>query len=320
MDPSVVAGDSFGQLWRAALPGNFQGIGPEQIFSQPLVYTLADGIQYVYLATTQNNLYKINAKTGDIVASRNMHVPFLTADLDGCVDINPTVGVTATGVIDPDTGIWYITSKTYSDAFQNGGFSKSNPPGRLNGRYYFHAINTADLSEVSGFPKLIDGLQFRNNPNRMFIGGNQHARPGMLQVGDFIYTGWASHCVKWNFTGAVIGFHRTTGVVVEAWAMEGGPEPNTIPGAGVWMSGGGLAYDGKGSMFLASGNGYASHLSATGNSLPGRQPPTSLEEAAVNFAIGPDGKLTPVDFFMPWEKTQLDGAVSIILSCTNIIS
>ncbi|KAG9944983.1 WSC domain-containing protein, partial [Aureobasidium melanogenum] len=308
MDSSVVGSDAFGQLWRAALPGNFQGIGPEQIFSQPLVYTLSDGIQYVYIATTQNNLYKINAKTGDIVASRNMHVPFLTADLDGCVDINPTVGVTATGVIDPDTGIWYLTAKTYSDAYQNGGFSKASPPGRLNGRYYFHAINTADLSEVTGFPKMIDGLQFRNNPNRMFIGGNQHARPGMLQVGDFIYTGWASHCVKWNFTGAVIGFHRTTGAVVEAFAMEGGPEPNTIPGGGVWMSGGGLAYDGKGSIFLASGNGYASQLSATGNSLPGRQPPTSLEEAAVNFAIGSDGKLTPVDFFMPWEKTQLDGA------------
>ncbi|KAK5999297.1 hypothetical protein QM012_005622 [Aureobasidium pullulans] len=308
MDPSVVGSDAFGQLWRAALPGNFQGIGPEQIFSQPLVYTLSDGIQYVYIATTQNNLYKINAKTGDIVASRNMHVPFLTADLDGCVDINPTVGVTATGVIDPDTGIWYLTAKTYSDAYQSGAFSKASPPGRLNGRYYFHAINTADLSEVSGFPKVIDGLQFRNNPNRMFIGGNQHARPGMLQVGDFIYTGWASHCVKWNFTGAVIGFHRTTGAVVEAFAMEGGPEPNTIPGGGVWMSGGGLAYDGKGSIFLASGNGYASQLSATGNSLPGRQPPTSLEEAAVNFAIGSDGKLTPVDFFMPWEKTQLDGA------------
>ncbi|KAI5275150.1 hypothetical protein E4T47_01817 [Aureobasidium subglaciale] len=308
MDPSVVAGDAFGQLWKSNLPGNFQGIGAEQIFSQPLVYTSADGIQYVYIATTQNNLYKINAKTGDIVTQRNMHVPFLTADLDGCVDINPTVGVTATGVIDPDTGIWYLTSKTYSDAFQNGAFSKANPPGRLNGRYYFHAINTADLSEVSGFPRMIDGLVFRNNPNRMFIGGNQHARPGMLQVGDFIYTGWASHCVKWNFTGAVIGFHRSTGAVVEAFAMEGGPEPNTIPGAGVWMSGGGLAYDGKGSMFLASGNGYASQLKATGNSLPGRQPPTSLEEAAVNFAIGSDGKLTPVDFFMPWEKTQLDGA------------
>lgn len=83
IDPAVVSSASFGQIWRTLLPGNFNGIGPEQIFSQPLVYTLADGVQYVFVATTQNNVYKINAKTGAIVASRNLHVPFLTADLDG---------------------------------------------------------------------------------------------------------------------------------------------------------------------------------------------------------------------------------------------
>lgn len=100
MDPSVVGSAQFGQLWKAVLPGNYRGY-TEQIYSQSLLYTLDDGIQYVFVSTTQNNIYKINAKTGAIVASRNLHVPFLTADLDGCVDISPTVGVTATGVIDP---------------------------------------------------------------------------------------------------------------------------------------------------------------------------------------------------------------------------
>ena len=93
MDPSVVGSSIFGQIFKTALPGNYINAA-EQVFSQPLVYTLNDGIQYVFLATTQNNVYKINAKTGVIVASRNLHVPFLTSDLDGCVDINPTVGVT----------------------------------------------------------------------------------------------------------------------------------------------------------------------------------------------------------------------------------
>jgi hypothetical protein len=83
MDPAVVGSADFGQIFKTALPGNWNNIGPEQIFSQPLVYTGADGVQYVYVATTQNNIYKINAKTGAIVASRNLHVPFLTADLDG---------------------------------------------------------------------------------------------------------------------------------------------------------------------------------------------------------------------------------------------
>lgn len=57
----------------------------------------------MYIATTQNNVYKMNAKTGAVVAFRNLHRPFLVSDLDGCTDINPLVGVTATGVIDPST-------------------------------------------------------------------------------------------------------------------------------------------------------------------------------------------------------------------------
>jgi hypothetical protein len=72
------------------------------------------------------------------------------------------------------------------------------------------------------------------------------------------------------------------------------------------MSGGGIATDNQGSMFFATGNGYASQL----NGIPvnGRDPPTALEEAAVHMAINDDGSLTVVDFFMPWEKVQLDGA------------
>ena len=85
MDPAVIWSPDFGQIFNAILPGNFNGIGAEQIFSQPLVFTGNDGVQYVYVATTQNNLYKLNAKTGAIVASRSLHVPFLTTDLDGAI-------------------------------------------------------------------------------------------------------------------------------------------------------------------------------------------------------------------------------------------
>ena len=88
MDPSVVGSSQFGQLFTAALPGRFGGVA-EQIFSQPLVYTSdTDKVQYVYIATTQNNVYKLDAKTGAIIKSRNLHIPFLAADLDGCVGKN----------------------------------------------------------------------------------------------------------------------------------------------------------------------------------------------------------------------------------------
>ncbi|KAL1603402.1 hypothetical protein SLS59_004499, partial [Nothophoma quercina] len=88
----------------------------------------------------------------------------------------------------------------------------------------------------------------------------------------------------------------------------GGLEPNTVSGGGVWMSGGGLTYDGAGSMFFSTGNGYASQLPATGHPVAGRNVPTALEEAVVHMNLKSDGTMSPVDFFMPWEKTQLDGA------------
>jgi hypothetical protein len=229
----------------------------------------------------------------------------------GCVDINPLIGVTATGVIDPETGTWYLTAKTYTEEFQNGGtpFNVTNPPGRHNGRIYQHALHTSDLSSVPGWPVSPEGRPFRNNPSRIFLSGDTNSRPGALLVGDYLYTGYASHCVQYNFTGAIIGFHKSTGAVVEMFATEGGSEPNSVPGGGVWMSGGGLAYDVQGkSMYFTTGNGYASQLRPAGNSVPGRNPPSALEEAAVNAKINDDGTIAVVDFFMPMEKNDLDGA------------
>ncbi|OAQ92164.1 wsc domain-containing protein [Purpureocillium lilacinum] len=300
MDPAIVGSSQFGQLFKTKLPGAYNG-NPEQIFSQPLVYTPKSGTkQYVYWATTQNNIYKLDAKTGEIVASRNLHIPFLTADLDGCVDINPTVGITATGVIDPDSETLYLTAKTYLN--QNGG---NGAQGRPNGRYYVHAIDINDLSEKPGFPVDLEGLIARNNPTRMFTGGIHHQRPGLLLTGGYIYAGFASHCVQYNFTGWIVGWDKQ-GKIVEKWATEGQGVPNTIKGGGIWMSGGGLASDDAGSIWAATGNGYASQLANV--PVKGYNPPTSMEEAAIHMTQNTDGSLNLVDFFMPWEKQALDGA------------
>jgi hypothetical protein len=299
MDPNIVGSSEFGNIFMTQLGGIYNGAA-EQMFSQPLVYTLSDGIQYIFVATTQNNIYKLNAATGGIVAKRNMHIPFLVADLDGCTDINPLVGVTSTGVIDPETDTWYLTAKTYQN--QTAG---PIAQGLLNGRYYFHAINVNDLSERPGFPVNIEGVVARNNVLRSFSGGIQHQRPALLLVGQYVYAGFASHCVKFAYMGWLIGWDKTTGAVVERYGMEGSPVDGVTQGGGIWMSGGGLASDDAGSMFFATGNGHASQLSTV--PVNGHNPPSALEEAAVHMTINADGSLTVVDFFMPWEKVQLDG-------------
>lgn len=300
MDPSVVGSSQFGQLFKTALPGNYNGV-KEQIFSQPLVYTAADGVQYVYVATTQNNLYKIDAKTGVIAANRSMHIPFLTADLNGCTDINPHVGVIGTGVIDPGTDTLYLIAKTYAN--QAGG---NGPQGKPNGRSYLHAINVNTLNDNANFPVDLEGTVARNSPTRSYNGGIHNQRPALLHVGQYIYAGFGSHCVQYNFTGWIMGWDKTTGANVERWATEGVGVPNTLPGGGVWMSGGGISSDDAGSVFFGTGNGFASQLSTI--PVNGRNPPTAMEEAAVHMTINSDGSLTTVDFFIPYEKQQLDGA------------
>ncbi|KAI9893661.1 MAG: hypothetical protein M1814_005876 [Vezdaea aestivalis] len=296
MDPNVVGSASFGQLWRSRLT-NDCGTVPEQIFAQPLVYT-PGATQYVYIASTTNAIYKIDAKTGAIITARTLHVPFLQKDLDGCTDLQPCIGVTGTGTIDPATGTWYFTAKTYAD--QTGGTT-----GRLNGRYFVHAIDVNDLSDRPGFPIPLEGLPARNNPKRLFLSGNQHQRPALVLENGFIYAGFASHCVQYNFSGWLMGWDKG-GKIVESFAMEGGPEDVSVKGGGIWMGGGGISSDGKGSLWFGTGNGYASQLH--GIPVPGRQPPSALEEAAVHMSINTDGSLGVVDFFMPFEKEQLDGA------------
>ncbi|KAI9791429.1 MAG: hypothetical protein M1833_001534 [Piccolia ochrophora] len=296
MDPAVVESEQFGTLWKKKLLGTYRAY-KEQIYAQPLVYTPGD-TQYVYIATTMNIVYKIDAKTGDIVLSRTLHVPFLTADLDGCLDINPLVGVTGTGVIDPASGTWYLTAKTYED-------QTDQIKGRLNGLYYVHAIDVETLEEKPGFPINLEGTVATNNNRRVFQSGNHHQRPALVHDRGFIYAGFASHCVQYNFTGWIMGWNPS-GKLVEAYTTEAGPESTEVRGGGIWMSGGGITADGSGSLFFSTGNGYSSQLH--GIPVPGRQPPSALEQAAVHMKIGDDGKLQVVDFFMPWEKEQLDGA------------
>ena len=301
MDPAIVGSSEFDQLFRTELPGNYKGY-KEQIFSQPLVYTPeGSDRQFVYFATTQNNVYKLDAQTGEIVASRSLHIPFLTADLDGCVDINPTIGIIGTGVIDPSSETLFLAAKTYLD--QDGG---ENPQGRPAGRYYLHALDVNDLSERDNYPINLEGTVARNSPVRAFNGGILLQRPALLQQGQYIYAAFGSHCVQYDFTGWIIAWDKTTGELVERFVTQGEGVPLDKKGAGIWMSGGGLASDDAGSIFFATGNGYASQLAKI--PVKGYNPPTALEQAAVHLSMNEDGTLDVVDFFMPHEKQELDGA------------
>jgi len=83
MDPAVVGSSAFDQLWTTQLKGNYKGF-TEQTYAQPLVYTPPGQRQFVFVATMMNYVYRIDAITGAILQFKQLCIPFLVSDLDGC--------------------------------------------------------------------------------------------------------------------------------------------------------------------------------------------------------------------------------------------
>ncbi|KAL8661300.1 MAG: hypothetical protein Q9202_005725 [Teloschistes flavicans] len=302
MDPAVVDSSEFGLLWST----KYNAL--EQFYAKPLVYTpAAGGPQIVFIASSQNWIRTMNAKTGAALNARQVHTPFLQSEI-GCTDIPNTIGIIGTPTIDPATDIAYFFAKTYIPNFRTAGNT-----GVFNGVYYFHGVNVNTLEDVFP-PILIDGSQSDNAPTKYFVGGVILQRPSLTQIGSVVYGGFGGHCDLFNYTGVVIGVDVNQKKVVTNFAVESGPlvpqtnnwQQNGGGGeGGIWMSGMALATDGANRLFWVSGNGVGHENQGVPAS--GSSGCKTLGEAAVNLAVGDGGKLSLTDYFQPYDYQGMDG-------------
>lgn len=238
----------------------------EQFYAKPLTFTpAATGVQILFLASSQNYIRTLNAKTGAILNTRQVHTPFLQSDI-GCTDIPNTIGIIGTPVIDPNTEIAYFFSKTYIPNYRVAGNT-----GVPNGVYYFHGVYLDTLQDVPGFPILIDGSVADNDASDFFVGGVVLQRPSLVQVGNYVYGGFGGHCDLFNYTGLVVGIDVVNKNIAAQWAVSVGPlvphSGNLLQNGaggegGVWQSGVGLSTDGS-RLFFATGNGNADQNNGT---------------------------------------------------------
>ncbi|TEY50792.1 hypothetical protein BOTCAL_0272g00040 [Botryotinia calthae] len=292
MDPGIIDSSSFGQLWKVAF--YYQ----EQFYAKPLTYTpLTGGPQLLFLASNQNYIRTLNAETGVLINSIQVHTPFLQSD----------IGCTGTPTIDPATDIVYFFSKTYIPNYRVPGNT-----GTANGVYYFHAVNINTLLDVDSYPILIDGAIADNAPQKYFIGGVILQRPSLTQVGSVVYGSFGGHCDLFNYTGLVMGIDVNKAKIITNWAVESGPlVPQTnvlLQGGGggeggIWMSGMGLATDGA-RIFLVSGNGGAHQNQGTPAS--GSSGCQTLGEATINLALDTTGLISVSDYFQPYDYQNMD--------------
>jgi PQQ-like domain len=268
--PELVKSGTFGQEWSTKVEG--------QVYAQPL---LANGTLFV--ATERNWIYGLDPATGSAKWGKALEhsTPWNPVDI-GCADLTPSIGATATPVIDPATGVAYMTHKSYA----SGGSGEA--------RWWMDAIDVASGAEKPGFPVELGG-EAQNAPGQKFLAANELQRPGLLLMEGVVYAGFGSHCDVDPYQGWVFGV-STGGTVRARWTTEPGTN-----GGGIWQSGAGLTSDRPGSILLSTGNGYLPE-----GHILGSKPPENLGQSIVRLQVQSNGSLKATDFFAPYDANALN--------------
>ena len=199
----------------------------------------------VFVATESDSVYAFDADSGAVL----WHVSVLPAgdtvdDLppNGCMQVAPTIGITATPVIDRAAGangIIYLVAMSKTTA-------SSTYHQRL------HALDVTTGAEALNGPVDISATYPMLGGTTTFDPAQYEERAALLLSSGVIYTSWTSHCDGVPYSGWVIAYSQSTlarTAVFNAAPNSGGAGP------AIWMSGGGPAADSTGNVYLLTANG-----------------------------------------------------------------
>jgi hypothetical protein len=115
-----------------------------------------------------------------------------------------------------------------------------------------------------------------------------HQRSALLLENGHVIIAWASNCDNSPWHGWVMSYNAAT-LSQEAVFND---SPNGSAG-GIWMSGGGIAADSSGNLFLPTGNGTWNGTTDYGDSILKLGPPSG-------------GTFPVLDYFAPYDQATLD--------------
>jgi len=240
---------------RVSNTGRFGKVGSYpvqgQVYAQPLyVPKGTHGLtkNLLYVVTEQDMVYAFDAdKAGDVPVWVDNLVPagrsWKQCDVENCT-VCPDVGITGTPVIDPVAGTMYLVART--------GNYNMNPP------TFFQTIYALDIA--TGAVKRQADIPADAN----FSPAKQGQRPGLLLNNGTLYVAWWSEGMGGH--GVMKGFSVTN--LLQTAEFVSTPTPGSLPGqGGIWMSGGGLAADVNGFVYLEVGDGVYDGLSNWGDTV-----------------------------------------------------
>jgi len=281
-----VNSSSFGKLFSVAVDG--------AVNAQPLIatkVTTSDGQSHdlLIIATENDSVYAFDADESStapywhvsLLQSGETAVPY--TDL-ASKDIMPVVGIVGTPVIDPAKGILYVVAKSKTSS---GSYVQ-----RL------HALSVQTGSESSNSPVTIAAsvpgtASDAVNGVVSFNPFKENQRSALALNNGTVWIAWASHGDNEPYHGWLLGYNSSN-ISQQQYAFN--TTPNGAEG-GIWMSGGGPAFDSAGNLYVVSANG---DFSATNNNF-------SSSALRLTPGTGPNGSMQIADSFTPYNQASLSG-------------
>ena len=238
LTPSNVNSSSFGLLRVLSVDG--------KVDAQPLYLSHLSiaGAPHdvVFVATEHDSVYAFDAQTGAVLWQKSLLGSGESPSDDrGCPQITPEIGVTSTPVIDRGAG---SNGAIFLVAMSKDG----------SGSHYqrLHALDVTTGAELFNGPVTINPTY--SSPaggQKTFSPGQYAERAALLLDNKTIYTSWTSHCDAPPYSGWIVGFTEAT--LAQTAVLNLAADSDSGPS--IWMSGGGLAADSSGSIYLMTANG-----------------------------------------------------------------
>jgi len=283
---SNVNSNTFGLVGFFAVDGKVDG-QPLYLYSMPIGPSIHN---VLYVVTENDSVYAFDADHGQRLWKASALLAGETPSDDfGCPLLTPTIGITATPVIDRQRGAIYIVAMTKD--------SSGNYHQRL------HALDIANGAELFGGPTEIvatyPGTGDGSQNGQVIFDPKQYAeRVGLLEDGGKIYLAFTSHCDYRPYTGWVMAYDGLTLKQTSVIDLT----PNGYQG-GIWMSGAGLAADSQGNIYLLNANGlFDTTLDGQGMPMYGDYGNAFIKISTIKISTSP--QLTVADYFAMYDANQ----------------
>jgi len=246
LTPANVHSTTFGRLATLSVDGKVDA----QPLYVPSITIPNQGVHNVlYVATENDSLYAFDADTfAQLLQVKLLGANEVPSD-DGCSQVTPKSGITATPAIDLQAGSHGVIYAIAQSKDASGNY-----------HHRLHALDLPTLTEQFGGPKEIQASFPGSGAENTFNPAAHVERPGLLISNGVVYTSWGSHCDGGAYAGWVLSYSETTLAQVGVLNLV----PNGSEG-GIWSAGSGPAVDAAGNVFLLTGNGtFDTTLNASG--------------------------------------------------------